>query len=114
MSNTSDDPMAAILARYERFEGHPLNRLQNAVRAGGMRPGGTTMAHTGVVNEVVHDGMCVGFISKQAAGGFSLELSKREVSPDAIVAVTASIDRSERNARTFAAQEARAQMQLVG
>jgi len=114
MSDTSEDPMAAILARYERFEGHPLNRLQNAVRAGGMRPTGTTMAHTGVVNEVAHDGMCVGFISKQAAGGYSLELSKREVSAETIAAVTASIDRSERNARTFAAQDARMQMQLVG
>jgi len=113
MSDT-EDPMAAILARYERFEGHPLNRLQNAVRAGGLRPAGTTMAHTGVVNEVVHDGMCVGFISKQAAGGYSLELSKKEVARETIEAVTGSIERSERNARTFAAQDARMQMHVIG
>lgn len=114
MSDIEQDPMAAILARYERFEGHPLNRLQNAVRAGGMRPSGTTMAHAGVVNEVVSDGMCVGFISRQAAGGYSLELSRRDVDRETIAAVTESIDRSERNARTFAAQDARMQMHLVG
>ena len=114
MSDANDDPMAAILSRYERFEGRPLNWLQNAVRAGGMRPGGTTMAHVGVVNEGQLDGMCGGFISKQADGNFSLELSKREVSADVIAACSASIERSERNARTFAAQNAQAQFQFAG
>lgn len=113
MSETNDDPMAAILARYERFEG-PLNRLQSAVRSGGMRSTGTTMSHTGVVNEVAQDGMCVGFISKKADGGFSLELSKRDVSAEAIATVSATIDRLERNARTFAAEEARSRFQLAG
>lgn len=114
MSEENDDPMAPILARYERFEGHPLNRLQNAVRAGGMRPGATTMSHVGVVNEVVRDGMCVGFISKQTGGTFMLEISRKEVPADTIASCAASIERSERNARTFAAQEARAQFQIAG
>jgi hypothetical protein len=109
-----DDPMAAILARYERFEDHPLNRLQNAVRAGGMRATPTTMSHAGVVNEIAQDGFCVGYISRQAAGGYVLELSRKEVSPEAIAQVAGRIEISERNARSMATQKSHSQLRSVG
>lgn len=102
MSASAEDPMAAILARYERFEGHPLDRLTGAVRAGGMRITDTRMGHVGVVKEVAHDGMCVGYISRAADRTHVLELNRKEVPAEMIAAAAQSIERSTRNAATHA------------
>ena len=102
-----DDPMAVIRSRYERFEGHPVNRLTNAVRAGGMRV--TDSQSRGIKHEVAFDGMCVGFITEEN-GVNVLEISKKETTPEMIAAVTKSIEISKRNANTHAM---RAQMGIA-
>ena len=99
----TDDPMDEILSRYERFEAHPLGRLRRAAIAGGLHVKESRMGHIGIVNEINHDGMCVGFITKRAAGdGYNLELSKKEAPAEAIAAASQSIERSMSGAQAIA------------
>lgn len=93
-----DDPMAALRARYERFEG-PLNRLENAVRAGGMR---AKHSNSRIAErEIAFDGMCIGFITKKDEN-YVLEIAKSEATPEMMEKVRDSIAISQRNAATHA------------
>lgn len=87
----TDDPMAALRARYERHERLPIPRFVAAVQGAGCTTSASRMQ--GVNYEVNYGGMCVGTISVEQ-GVPVLEMSKRETPSRVLESVSANVTRA--------------------